>query len=196
MILYIIVIKLLFVLSKILFRLEISGRENIPGKNGFILASNHSSFLDPPVLAASCPRQLSSMARHDLFTVPIFGAFIRALGSFPIRRGSSDVRSLKEGLRILGQGRALLVFPEGIRSYDELIKKPEAGIAFLAAKSGVAVIPAFVKGAKRAFGRGAHFIRPTKIKVSFGKPIYANNITKHNYHDFANKVMQAINALN
>ena len=95
----IIVKNIALVLCKIWFRLEIRGRENIPSSGAFILASNHTSFLDPVVLASACPRQLSFMARHDLLTIPIFGAFIRALGSFPIRRGTSDVASLKESLR-------------------------------------------------------------------------------------------------
>ena len=69
-------------LVKIFFRLEVKGRDNIPRTGGFILASNHASYLDPIVLAAACPRVLNFMARHDLFVIPVFGAFIRAVGAF------------------------------------------------------------------------------------------------------------------
>ena len=75
---------LLLLLLKIFFRLEVKGRENIPHADGFILASNHLSYLDPTVLGVACPRPLNFMARHDLFAIPIFGAFIRSVGAIPI----------------------------------------------------------------------------------------------------------------
>lgn len=193
---YWVVCFLLAVFCKIIFRLEAKGRENIPRAGGFIIASNHTSYLDPVVLAASCGRQLNFMARHDLFTIPLFGAFIRSLGSFPIRRNAVDITSIKEALEYLRQERGLLIFPEGGRSLDELVKKPEPGIGLMAVKSGVPVVPAFIKGALRAFGRNARFIRPFKIKVYFGKPVYPNDIhLRDNYEHFADRIMQEINRL-
>ena len=194
--LYRIVSSLAFILCKILFRLEAKGRDNIPKSGGFILAGNHSSYLDPVVLAAMCPRQLNFMARHDLFTIPIFGPFIRSLGAFPLRRGFVDITSIKEGLRCLKQGGVLLIFPGGGRSFNELDGRFEPGIGFIATKSLVPVIPAFIKGAQRAFGRGAWLIRPIKIRVYFGKPIYPKDKEfKDGYRDFTNRVMQEIKQL-
>lgn len=187
---------LALILTKILFRLEIKGRENIPKVGGFILASNHSSYLDPVVLAVGCSRRLNSIARHDLFTLPIFGSFIRRLNAFPVRRDTADISGIKEAIHRLKQAEGLLLFPEGGRSLGGLVKKVESGIGLIALKSKVPIVPAFVKGADRALGRNARFIRPTKIKVFFGKPIYPDDyVIAGDYKDFANRIMYEINRL-
>ena len=179
---YSIVRALALIFCKILFRLQAKGIEFIPGVSGFILASNHVSYLDPVVVSVSCPRQLNFMARHDLFTIPIFGTFIRNLRAFPVRRDVADITSLKQALWYLQQRQGLLLFPEGGRTLGELSQKVEAGIGFLAAKSQAPVVPVFIKGSQRAFGRNACFIRPVKIWVYFGKPIYFDESSyKDNY---------------
>jgi 1-acyl-sn-glycerol-3-phosphate acyltransferase len=188
---------LLFFLFKIIFRLEIKGRKNLPRAGGFILASNHLSYLDPAVVGAACPRTLNFMARHDLFAVPIFGAFIRSVGAIPIRRNSADIASIKEALRHLRQARGIALFPEGSRSTGEgLSRDVQPGIGLMAVRSQVPVVPTFVNGTQRALGRHARFIRPTKIRVYFGKPIYPNHADRKNsYEYFASRVMQEINRL-
>lgn len=183
-------------LIKIIFRLEVEGRGNIPGEGGFILASNHASFLDPVVLGVACPRPLSYMARHDLFSIPFLGALLWSVGAFPLRRDYADVGSIKEALRRLGQAIGLVLFPEGSRSSGGLAEKAEPGVGFIAAKSGVPVVPAFIEGTKKALGRGARFIRPAKIRVYFGKPIYADSSRlKNNYGEFAMKIIREIKLL-
>ena len=187
---------LAWVLCKLLFRLQAKGVENIPRRGGFILASNHVSYLDPVVVGVSCPRKLNYMARHDLFTIPIFGAFLRQLRSFPVKRGTSDIASIKQGLKYLKQAGGLLVFPEGGRSLDSSLMKPEPGISLIAAKSNVPVIPVFVKGTEKALSRNARYIRLVKIYVYFGKPLYfKNQANRVNYQNFANKIMQEIKGL-
>lgn len=201
---------------KILFRLEVKGERNIPHAGGFILASNHASYLDPVVLACACPRKLNFMARHDLFTIPVLGALISRIGAFPLRRNFADIASIKEALRRLQKAGGLLLFPEGSRSLDGLSQDVQSGIGFMAAKSQAPVVPAFIKGSQRAFGRNARFIKPTKIRVYLGKPIYPvrpmrptekikerpnrvhpkNSNLEDNYGEFANKIMQEINRLN
>lgn len=178
--------------AKILFRLEVEGGRNIPHTGSFILASNHASYLDPVVLACACPRQLNFMTRHDLFTIPILGSLIRSVGAFPLRRNFADIASLKEALRYLKRSGGLLLFPEGSRSFDGLSQEVQPGIGFMAAKSQAPVVPAFIKGSQRALGRNARFIRPSKIKIYFGRPIYSN---KDNYKNFATRIMQEIDQL-
>jgi 1-acyl-sn-glycerol-3-phosphate acyltransferase len=181
------------ILCKILFRLQAKGRENIPSSGGFIIAANHTSFLDPVVLAVSCPRRLNFMARHDLFTIPLFGAFIRSVRAFPVRRDAADIAGLKEALNRLKKAGGLLVFPEGGRTEGEMSMRAESGIGFIAAKSRVPVVPAFIEGAAKALGRHARFIRPAKIRVYFGKPVYYNDAElKGSYEQFAVRVMQEI----
>ena len=192
------VVFLSLIFFKILFRLEAKGKENIPRIGGFILASNHSSYLDPVLLAvSSCPRQLNFMARHDLFTIPIFGAFIRNARAFPVKRDSADIAGIKESLRRLKQTGGLLVFPEGGRSVGQMGMKVESGIGFIAAKSQVPVVPVFINGAGKALGRNARFVKPAKIKIYFGKPTYFKNSgpDKDTYEDFANRIMQDIKRL-
>jgi 1-acyl-sn-glycerol-3-phosphate acyltransferase len=185
------------VLAKILLRLEVKGRSNIPRVGGFILASNHASFLDPIVLGVACPRRLNFMARHDLFSIPVLGAFIRRVGAFPLKRDYADIGSIKEALRRLGQAVGLVLFPEGTRASGGLAERAEPGVGFIAAKSGVPVVPAFINGTKRALAPGARFIRPTKVRVYFGKPVYVNNSgLKDNYAEFAMKIIQEIKRLN
>ncbi len=187
---------LAFLFLKIICRLEVEGKRNLPCAGGFILASNHVSYLDPVALAAACPRQLNFMARHNLFTIPIFGGFIRRVGAFPLRRNFADIASIKEALRRLRQAGGLVLFPEGRRSVEGLSQDVHPGIGFMAAKSNAPVVPAFINGTQRALGRQARFIRPTKVKVYFGKPIYYNDSgLTNNYEDFANRVMQAIRRL-
>jgi 1-acyl-sn-glycerol-3-phosphate acyltransferase len=187
---------LLIPLLKIFFRLEIKGKNNIPKAGGFILASNHVSYLDPIVLGVCCPRQLNFMARHDLFTIPIFGPFLRAVGAFPLRRNFADIASIKEALRRLSENKAIVLFPEGSRSFKEHSTDVQPGIGFMVKKSQVPVVPAFINGTQRALGRHARFIRPTKIRVHFGKMIYPNSSEFNNsYINFASKVMREIKLL-
>ena len=183
-------------LLKIVFRLEVKGRGNIPDTGGFILASNHVSYLDPLVLGVACSRQLSFMARHDLFGVPVLGVWLRNVGAFPLRRNFADIASIKEAIRRLRQAEGLVLFPEGSRSFQGSVQDAQPGIGFMAAKSQVPVVPAFVKGTQRALGRHARLIRPTKIRVYFGKLIYPENSgLKDSYGYFADRVMQEIRRL-
>ncbi len=197
---YKLAVSLAFLFSKIVFRLEINGAENIPSGSGggFILASNHASYVDPAVLAAACPRQIRFMARHDLFKIPVFGAFINALGAFSVKRDSADLASIKNALDILSKSKGLLIFPEGSRSLGKIGDVAEPGISFIASKSRVPVIPVFIEGSDKAFGRHARFIRPFKIKVHFGQPIFYTTTDaskRHSYEKFAAAIMQAIKQL-
>lgn len=191
--LYAILRFLVKALTKIIFRLEVEGRNNIPVKGGFILASNHASYLDPIVLGVACPRKLSYMARHDLFSVPFLGALMLRAGAFPLRRDYADVGSIKEALRRLAQAAGLVLFPEGSRSLGGLAEKAEPGVGFIAAKSGVPVVPTFIEGTNKALARGARFIRPAKVRVYFGKPVNAEaDRLKNNYGEFAIRIIQEI----
>lgn len=183
--------KSALVLSKIILGIEASGRENIPKRGGFILASNHLSHLDPVVVAAVCPRRLSFMARDSLFKNPAFGWLISSAGAFPVKRSSADLSALKEALKCLKKNCALLLFPEGTRAVEPEIERPaQPGIGFLAVKSGVPVIPAFVKGTDKALPCGSKVIKFHKVSIRFGKPVEIDRLMP--YADIAQQIMQAI----
>ena len=182
-----------FILSKIFFHLEVYGNKNIPKNGGFILASNHVSFLDPIILSAACFRRLSFMAKEELFKNKLFAWLIRNAGAFPLVRNHGDSGAIKEGIKRLKKGNVLLLFPEGSRSKDGAIKKPLSGVGFLAQKANVPIIPAYVFGTNRAWPKGAKFIRPCKIKVYFGKPIFSER--GQAYDETSAYVMQQIKDL-
>src|SRR5213594_2355607 len=100
-------------LMRLLFRLEAVGRENIPERGPVLLVSNHSSVLDPPLIGGMSDRQLTYLAKAELFEIPLFGALIRGLNARPIRREGADPGALRTARRVLEEGGALLVFPEG-----------------------------------------------------------------------------------
>lgn len=160
-----------FLLSKIFFRTSVFGRGNIPKSGGFILASNHVSFLDPVLLGVSCPRKVNFMARHTLFKAPVFSWLLPMLNTFPVKRDYADISALKEAIRRLKNNGPLVMFPEGTRGAGGVLGRPEPGIGLLVKKAGVPVVPAFIKGSAEAWGRQTKFIRPVKIRVFFGKQI-------------------------
>ena len=188
------IFRLFFIfMFKILFRIEIFGKKHIPKHGGFILASNHVSNLDPIALGAACPRKLNFMARHDLFYNAWFCWLISTLGAFPVKRESYDLSALKEAMQRLKNGKALLLFPEGSRRINGLSTQAQPGIGFLAAKLGVPVIPAFIRGTEIALPKGAKFIRTKKISVYFGKQVSIER--RLPYQDIAKTIMENIRHL-
>lgn len=156
-------------LCKLFFHFEVKGRENIPKSGGFVLVSNHSSFLDPIFLSISCPRVLNYMARDSLFRNPLFGWWLLDVGVFPVKRWSGDLPAIRAAVRRLKAGRGLGLFPEGTRSPDGQIRDFSQGFALLADKAGVPMVPARVIGSYRAWGKGGRMIRPVKVRVVFGE---------------------------
>jgi CMP/dCMP kinase len=153
-----------------MFRLEARGTEHVPTRGPVLLVSNHSSLLDPPIVGGACPRQLTFLAKAELFRVPGFGRLIHALNARPVRREGADAAALRVALRVLEQGGALLVFPEGTRGPEGSLREPKPGAALLAVLSGAAVVPVFVRGSGRAWPRGRRFPMPAKVRVTFGPP--------------------------
>ena len=183
------------VFCKFMLRLKVHGGENIPKSGGFILASNHVSYLDPFIVGSSCPRKLNYMARHDLFSTPFLSWLLYSVGAFPIKRNTADISALREAMRRVKSGKVLLLLPEGRRKEidGESFARPQAGIGFLAEKLGVPVIPVFVKGSEEAFPKGAKSIRPVRVNVYFGRPIKIERGLP--YQDIAEEIMKNIRHL-
>jgi 1-acyl-sn-glycerol-3-phosphate acyltransferase len=190
---YIVLRFLAVLLLKIFFQVKAKGRENIPRQGGFILASNHTSFLDPVVLGVLCPRKLNYMARHDLFNNPLFGWLLSSINVFAVKRDSADFSAIKEAMHRLKSGGGLVVFPEGSRSIKGIPEQAQSGVGFLAAKAGVRVVPAFIKGTLEAWPKNRKTIRFTKISVSFGQQITIENTMP--YQDIARLVLERIRHL-
>ncbi|MBC7766371.1 MAG: 1-acyl-sn-glycerol-3-phosphate acyltransferase, partial [Hyphomonadaceae bacterium] len=148
---------------KIFFRVTVVGAENIPKTDGFIVAPNHRSNWDVPVVACFSSRKLAFMAKEEMFKLWITEKLFKSLNAFPIKRGKGDIGAIKAAIRILQDGHVMLMFPEGTRNKtgEDLPAKP--GIAYLAIKGQVPILPVAIKGEYRLFGR---------IMLQFGKPIY------------------------
>jgi len=181
------------IIFKILFHIKATGRENIPRSGGFILASNHASYLDPIAVGVACPRKLNFMAKEELFRKPLFSKYLFSIKVFPVKRASADLSAIKEAMRRVRRGEGLVLFPEGSRRFDTASKEPYAGIGFLAAKLNVPVIPAFVRGTDEALPAEAKFIRLTNVSVCFGKQISIER--RMPYQDIASHIMDNIRHL-
>ena len=148
--------------------MKVTGRENIPKHGGFILACNHTSYLDPVIFGIACPMPLNFMARDTLFKNKLFGWMLKHVNAFPLKRNSADIGAIKEALARLNNGGVILLFPEGTRSTDGKVAEGLEGVGFLARKSRVPVIPAFVLGTEKAMPKGAKFIKPARLCIVFG----------------------------
>jgi 1-acyl-sn-glycerol-3-phosphate acyltransferase len=187
-------------LGKILFDFETRGLENLPTRGGVLAAANHASYLDPPLLGNATPRVMYYMARADLFAGKLSGPFIRAWGAFPIRRDMWSAGGLKEALRKLDEGKLVMYFPEGTRTYDGNLRRPMVGAGLLAYLAKAPVVPVYTDGTFEVLPRRAKAPRLAKITVSFGPPVdlrrhRAMSPSKETYAAVADEIMAGIAAL-
>ena len=177
-----------------------SGVNNIPKTGPIIFASNHSSFYDPPVIGIKSPRPIHYLARNTLF-IGFFGECLRAIGTVPIARGTADVTSIKAIFKVLKQGEATAIFPEGTRSLDGSLQAPQAGTGMIAIKAKATVVPTRIFGAFEAFGRDQKLPTLSKrIHIVYGKPLSAEDLDPGKEHperylEASKKIMHAIDKL-
>jgi 1-acyl-sn-glycerol-3-phosphate acyltransferase len=154
------------------FRGEVYGQENLPKDGAFLIASNHASHLDPPVVGSFVPRQLCFFARKTLWKPGVASWWLDEVGVIPVDRdGGQDVSALKRVLRALKDNKGLILFPEGTRSPNGELQPPKPGVGFIVCKSQVPVVPARIFGSYEAFGKGGSLRPGVPISVVFGPPI-------------------------
>jgi 1-acyl-sn-glycerol-3-phosphate acyltransferase len=159
------------VLTTTLFDLKTYHRENVPASGGVLLVANHQSYLDPVLVAVHLKRPVSFMARSSLFGNRYFGAFLRMLHAFPVRRGEGDIGAMKETLRRLEEGHVMNIYPEGTRTLTGDIKPLEKGVALLIRKAKAAVVPVAIDGSFGAWPKGRRLFHSHPIRVLYGKPM-------------------------
>jgi 1-acyl-sn-glycerol-3-phosphate acyltransferase len=180
------------------FRGEVVGQENLPATGAFLVAANHASYIDPPVIGSCVPRQLCFFARKTLWKPGVASWWLNKVGVIPVDRdGGQDVGALKRVLRALKDNKGLILFPEGTRSPDGNLQSPKAGVGFIVCKSQVPVVPVRIFGSFEAFGRTTGLRPGTPISVVFGKPlppsIYDNpSAGKERYQVASERIMMAI----
>ena len=157
----------------IFFSLRVFGRENVPGKGGVLIASNHQSFLDPILIGAGLKRQIHYMARRSLFKNVFFRWFIKSLNAFPVKREGMNAGAIKQAIALLRRGEVVLLFPEGTRTWDGTVGSIQRGFGMIARRAGVPLVPAVIDGAFEAWPRTRRIFRFAPISVVFGKPLEA-----------------------
>ena len=168
---YHVVKAILWVFFRLRFGLEVFGKDHVPKTGPFILASNHLSFLDPPLLGAACPRRLGFMARSDLFRHTLLGAFMRGVHVIPLQRGEADPGAIREAMRRLHDGQAIAIFPEGGRQLTGQPGVARRGVGFLAVAARVPILPVLIRGTFEALPPDARRLHRAKIRVAFGTEI-------------------------
>jgi 1-acyl-sn-glycerol-3-phosphate acyltransferase len=154
------------------------GEKNVPKEGGIIVAPNHLSHLDPPSVACGMKRQLTFMAKEELFR-GFFGKLIRSLGAFPVRRGETDTESIRKSIEFLNEGRALLVFPEGTRGEGKHLLPINRGVAMLAKRTGVPVVPVGIVGSHIILPKGQKKIKRHCLTLVYGEPFTYASVAVH-----------------
>lgn len=183
-----------------LMRPAVDGEAFVPRLGGLLVAANHVSYWDPPVLAHALGREVHFLAKEELFRVPVFGSLIRSLNAIPVRRGMADLKGIQEAIASVKGGGCLLIFPEGSRSKTGELLRARPGVGMLWSHTRVPILPAYLSGTNRV-RRWA--TRREEVRVRFG-PILGEaqllagedlTSSRVQYQRIADRVLDAIAAL-
>ena len=160
-----------FPIYKFVFKGHLIGRENIPQKDSFIMVSNHGSLLDPPLLGHALGRNISFMAKAELFKIPFLGLIIKACGAYPVKRGIADKNTIKTACKKLSKNNCIGIFIDGTRQKNGRVNKPKQGAALLAFKNQKLLLPVAIVNSHRLIK--FKFCIPffSKIVIKVGKPV-------------------------
>jgi 1-acyl-sn-glycerol-3-phosphate acyltransferase len=187
-----------------LFDGNVYGEENIPRSGPCLVACNHLSYFDPPFVGSAVRRrEVYSLARDSLFRTKFRNWLFKNMNCIPLARHSGDIGAIKAALKLLKNGKCIMIYPEGTRSKDGNIGEPQAGVGLLACKTGAPVVPCKVSGTFDIMGRGSKFFNwNCDASVTFGKPLlscdYANYTTSGGsnvYKVAAEVIMRAVQNL-
>ena len=185
------------------FRCRYCNPERVPQAGPVILASNHASFIDPPLVGAGLTRQVNYLARNTLFDTPLLGAVLRSWKVVPVDREGGGGAGLKAILDRLLEGGVILLFPEGTRSADGGLRPAKSGIGLTVVKSSAVVVPVRVFGTFEAWSRHTRFPRPRRVVVKYARPMAFEQLRaeaktcskdrlKEIYQQIADEIMAAI----
>ena len=164
--------------GKLLFRYRVVGREYIPAQGGVLIAANHASYIDIPFVGASIRRRMWYLGRQDLF-LPVLRPILQWLGWIPIRQDRLDRDGFGKAIRLIQEGKIVVIYPEGTRTPDGALRRGKPGVGVIVAETGCAVIPAYLAGTREALPAGARWISLHPIRVTFGAPIDFTDAAQH-----------------
>ena len=159
-------------------RLRTEGTENIPKSGPVILAMNHIHWLDIPLASFPVSRINHYMAKIELFSTPLFGGYLRIVGAFPVRRGEGDREALHTGERLLAEGEAIVIFPEGHRSGDGTLQKAHPGAGYIAMRTGAPVVAVAISGTQKVFKT----FRPI-VTIRYSQPFTVSQVGEKRTRD-------------
>jgi len=188
------------------FRWQYFNPERVPSSGPAILACNHASFLDPPLVGSPLHRPLNYLARDTLFRFPGIGALLRSWSVVPVDRDGGGAAGLRKILEVVASGRAVIIFPEGTRTRDGQLQPARSGVGLIVVKADAPVVPVRVFGTFAAYGRTSRLPRPRPVAVKYGKPLGFDTLRaeakccakarlKEIYQEIADEIMRAIAAL-
>ncbi|MDC3121602.1 1-acyl-sn-glycerol-3-phosphate acyltransferase [Prochlorococcus sp. AH-716-J21] len=160
-----------FPIYKFLFKGHLIGRDNIPQTDSFIMVSNHGSLLDPPLLGHALGRNISFMAKAELFKIPFLGFIIKACGAYPVKRGIADKNTIKTACKKLSNDNSIGIFIDGTRQKNGRVNKPKQGAALLAFKNQKLLLPVAIVNSHRLIRFKFCIPLFSKIVIKVGKPI-------------------------
>lgn len=187
-------------LGSLLFSYRVQGHYQIPRTGGLLIAANHASVLDIPFLGCGIPRRVAFVGRHDLFPIRPLNRTLQALGWIPLRQDRWDRTALAQAERLIREGRAVVIFPEGARTSDGQLGPGRPGFAQIVANTGCPVLPVYISGGFAAMPIGVRWIRFHPIRVTFGEPVsfslnHTGQARKEAYRYITAAVMARIAAL-
>jgi 1-acyl-sn-glycerol-3-phosphate acyltransferase len=185
------------------FRWKVFTPEHVPKTGPVILASNHSSFLDPMLVGAGLHREINYLARENLFRFPVLGWILHKWQAVPVNREGGGAKGLKAILDRLLAGGAIILFPEGTRSADGNLQPARSGVGLTVIKSTAPVVPVRVFGTFQAYNRHMRFPQPRRVSVKYGEPMLFEKLRlearscskerlKEIYQEVANQIMEKI----
>lgn len=194
-VLYHVMRALLHMAITLMWKARVFNRHHEPAAGSVLYICNHQSYLDPILATYMLQRPGNYMARHTLFRNRVFGAFIKAVNAFPVRRGAADIAAVKEAMRRLKAGGCVVVFAEGTRTRDGHIRRMLPGVVLLAQRTANWTVPVVVDGAFECWPKGKALPRPGKIVVQYGTPIAQADARKMKPADLLARIRQEMIAI-
>lgn len=170
--LYAIVRGILAAVTHLFWRARVEGADKLPKTGSFVLAPVHRSNVDFALVSTLTRRKMRYMGKHTLWKVKPLGKVISALGAFPVVRGTADRDALKACIQIVQGGEPLVIFPEGTRQSGDEVQPLFEGAAYIAARTGVPIIPVGIGGSAKVMPKGSKMIRPARVALVVGDPIH------------------------
>lgn len=164
--------------GKLFFRYRVVGHEHVPAQGGVLIAANHASYVDIPFMGAAVRRRMWYLGRQDLF-LPVLRPVLQWLGWIPIRQDRLDRDGFGKAIRLIQEGKIVVIYPEGTRTPDGLLRRGKPGVGVIVAETGCAVIPAYIAGTREVLPLGARRISLHPIRVTFGAPIDFRDAAQH-----------------